>query len=109
MRNSVALQKPVLVIGMLVLVVANILWVAVQNRPTPLVGAVVYAIIAFQVLRRDDYRAAFLVGVVGAGLHLFEFLRGWSKPALFETCLVAVNIVLPVFIACVGFRAWRPR
>jgi len=101
------LQKSVLAIGLLVLVGANILWAVILGRPAPLVGAAVYAVVAFQVVRRDEYRAAFFVGVAGAALHLFEFFRDGGRSALLDTCLVAVNVVLPVLVAFVGLTAWR--
>jgi len=101
------LQKPALAIALLILVAANILWAVVLRRPTPLVGAAVYAVVALQVLRRDEYRAAFFVGVAGAGLHLFEFLRGGAASAWLDTCLVITNVALPLLVACVGLRAWR--
>ncbi|MCK4350784.1 MAG: hypothetical protein KAX13_07990 [Candidatus Krumholzibacteria bacterium] len=100
------LQKPVIATGLLVLAAANILWSVVLRRPTPLVGAAVYALIALLVLRRDDYRAAFFVGVAGASLHLFEFFRGGTISSLLDTCLVIVNVALPAFVAFVGLRAW---
>ncbi len=101
------LQKSVLGMGLLLLVGANILWAVILGRPAPLVGAVVYAVVAFQVLRRDEYRAAFFVGVAGAALHLFEFFRNGGASALLHTCLVTVNVVLPVLVALVGLTAWR--
>lgn len=107
LRKGETVQKLVLAIGLLVLVAADILWAVVLRRPTPLVGAAVYAVVAFQVVRRDEYRAAFFVGVVGAGLHLFEFFRGGAGSALLDTCLVTVNVALPLLVACVGLRAWR--
>ena len=96
-----------LAIGLLVLVAANILWAGILRSPVPLVGAAVYAVVGFQVLRRDEYRAAFIVGVAGAALHLFEFFREGARSAPFDRCFVTLNVAVPLLVALVGLKAWR--
>ena len=101
--------KRVLSTCLLLLVGGNILWALLLGRATPLVGAAVYAVVAFQVLRRNEYRAAFFVGLAGGGLHLFEILRGGLRSTALDALLALANVALPFVIASLGLAVWRLR
>jgi hypothetical protein len=100
-------QKLLITIGLLVLVLANGTWAIILMSPTPVLGAAVYVVVAVQVLRRAEYRAAFFVGVAGAVLHLIEYLRRSGRVPGSDAWFLAANVVLPAVVSVLALRAWR--
>ncbi|MBN2565361.1 MAG: hypothetical protein JXB46_06590 [Candidatus Eisenbacteria bacterium] len=101
------MRRPLITTGLLALAAVNVAWAVAMSRPTPLIGAIVYSAVAFQVVRHAEYRAAFFVGIAGAALHLFEFLRGGAAAPGGHAWFVAANIVIPAAVSVLALVAWR--
>jgi len=100
--------RVIIVVGLLLLVVANVAWAATLGRATPVVGAFAYGVVAYHVVRRGEDRAAFLVGLAGGILHLLEFLRSGSTLPELDRALALANVAVPFVVAGFGMAAWRP-
>ena len=70
-------------------------------------AAVVYGIVAFSVLRWEDYRAAFAVGSIGFVLHLLELVRSRASLGQPARAFLWLNMLLPLAVLCLALIAWR--
>ena len=92
--------KGVLIAVLLMLSACNGVWLLISGHAVPLIAVIAYAVVAFLVLRRNDFRAGFIIGIVGFAVHLLEVvIQGTVRLASLELVWLFANIALPLVIA----------
>ena len=92
--------KGVLIAVLLMLSACNGVWLLTSGHAVPLIAVIAYAVVAFLVLRRNDFRAGFIIGIVGFAVHLLEVvIQGTVRLASLELVWLFANIALPLVIA----------
>jgi hypothetical protein len=95
---------------LLVLAATGAVWTLTAGRVGPLWAALAYGVVAFLVMRREEYRAGLIVGLAGLILHLVKLLGGaMSELGGSERLLFLTHLVLPIVVAGVSWRAIRIR
>ena len=87
---------------LIILIVINLLWIVRSRQSGPLIAVVLYSIIVFLILKKKDFQAGAIAGVLGFGIHVFELLLSrtrWLEGM--DLVLFYINIFLP--IPLIGF------
>ena len=92
----------------LALAAVNLLWLLTSWHSGPVYALVFYALAAYLCGRRDDFRAAFIIGFAGLVIHTCELvLQGLGGLTLQEESLFFANLVLPTLLMFFSLRAYR--
>lgn len=94
---------------LVVLIGANVVWIATTGVLWPLLGVAVYGVMVVLVVRSGDYRAACAAAVLGFALHLRMLLPGSASADRSDLVLLIVNTVLPAAVFVLALQAWRTR
>ena len=100
--------KRAVVVIMLILAGGNGVWASVTHRTAPWPATDAYAVVAFTVLRRKDYRAGLIVGILGFAIHTVE-LAGKGKADLgpIESAWLVANTILPLVLVFMSYTIVR--
>jgi hypothetical protein len=75
-------------------------WALTSGRASPLVAAVGFAVVALLVGIRNEFRAGFVVGIVGVAIHAFELVfHGLRGLGVVEGVLFAANLCFSAIVA----------
>ena len=96
-------------IGILVvLVIANAVWLATSEYSSPLIALIFYALIAFLCWRRSHFQAGIIGGIVGLGVHIYELLsQGIIELRGLELGLFFINLTFPIPLIYFSYRAYQ--
>jgi len=96
-------------IGILVvLVIANAVWLATSEYSSPLIALIFYALIAFLCWRRSHFQAGLIGGIVGLGVHIYELLsQGIIELGGLELGLFFINLTFPIPLIYFSYRAYQ--
>jgi hypothetical protein len=93
---------------LITLVGVNFAWYVISKQSGSLVGLIFYSVIFFLCWRKSDFRAGITAGVIGFGVHLYELVfLGISAFQLLDTIIFYLNLVLPIPLAYISYRASR--
>ena len=99
----------ILTLGILVFLIGvNVGWYLFSKGSGTLIALIFYSAILFLYWRMSDFRAVMLAGLIGFGVHLYEWVvLGISTFEGLETLLFYLNLVFPIPLAYLGYRAYR--
>ena len=100
-------NKPKLyaLIILITLVITNAVWATVTRTSGPAVGVILYVLITYFFWHNDHYNTGITGGILAALLHLSELIRGvWVLEGITSVMLI-LNIVLPIPLVYLSFRA----
>ena len=95
MKLDVINKRSVVTI-LVILASGNGVWWITSSRSIILIAAAAYAVVAFEVWRRNDYRAGLMIGIAGFAIHAAEAaVHGKDQLGSLESVWLYANIVLP--------------
>ena len=102
------ISQKITIAVLLILAVQNIVFAIILGSINPLIASVFYSFITYLCLRKKDYRAGAISGIVGAILHIRDLLsENFYLFSSLEKYLIISNIVLPVLLIFSGYKAHR--
>ena len=109
MKRKPKNTERILTLGILVFLIGvNAGWYALSKHSGSLIALIFYSVIFFLYWRMSDFRAVMMAGLIGFGVHLYEWVGlGTSTFQGLDTLLFYLNLVLPIPLAYLGYRAYR--
>ena len=93
---------------LLALVVINSTWVIESLRSGPVIGLIMYGVVAYLCWHRNHFQAGIIAGIIGLGIHIYEIISiGMEGLKVFECGFLIANIILPILLIYFCYRANR--
>ena len=95
---------------LLALVVINSAWVIESLHSGPVIGLIVYGVVAYLCWHRNHFQAGIIAGIIGLGIHIYEIISmGMEGLRVFERGFLGANLILPILLIYFSHRASRIR
>ena len=109
MRRDPYTLNQAFTLGILIILIGvNATWFVISRQSGPFVALIFYSIIFFLCWRMLDFRAVFIAGLIGFGIHLLELVfLGISVFQVLDFLLFCLNLVLPIPLAYFSYQAYR--
>jgi hypothetical protein len=107
-HNKFLPNKKVALLIILTLVIINAVWVTMCKSLGPAIALILYAFITFLFLRKNDFIAGIIIGIVGFIIHLQELIfQGIKELRGFEIAFFFINLVLPIPLIYFSYKAYK--
>jgi len=91
---------------LLSLAVVNAIWLIVSWHGGALIALAFYSVISFLCLRKQHFQAGVIAGILGFGIHLYEFfVLGTSELTGIVQVFFYANLILPVPLTIISYLA----
>jgi len=86
--------------------VVNAIWLIVSWHGGALIALAFYSVISFLCLRKQHFQAGVIAGILGFGIHLYEFfVLGTSELTGIVQVFFYANLILPVPLTIISYLA----
>ena len=93
---------------LLVLVIANAVYVTITDYSGPIIALVLYGVVAFVFWRLKHFQAGIIAGILGFGFHLYELIAfGLADMRPLNLSLILTNLLLPIPLVYFSYKAYR--
>ena len=106
--NKFLPNKKVALLVIITLVIINAVWVTISKSLGPVIALVSYAFITFLFLRKNDFIAGIIIGIVGFIIHFYELIfQGVTELRGLEIAFFYINLVFPIPLIYFSFKAYK--
>ena len=91
--NKFLPNQKVALLVVLTLVIINTAWVTICKSSGPFIALIPYAFITFLFLKKKDFIAGIIIGIVGFVIHFYELIfQGITELRGFEIAFFFINL-----------------
>ena len=90
---------------LLILVFANAAWLLVSPFRGPLFAVVFYSFVLYLCLRKGDYRAPLVAGLLAFAFHALEWFLGSGPGGRGDAIFFMINLILPLSLVYFSYKA----
>jgi hypothetical protein len=106
--NKFLPNQKVALLVILTLVIINAVWIIICKSLGPVIALISYAFIAFLFLRKNDFIAGVIIGIVGFIIHFYELIfQGIIELKGFEIAFFFINLVFPIPLIYFSYKAYK--
>jgi hypothetical protein len=106
--NKFSPNQKVAVLIILTLVIINAVWIIICKSLGPVIALISYAFITFLFLRKNDFIAGIIIGILGFIIHFYELIfQGVTELRGLEIAFFYMNLVFPIPLIYFSFKAYK--